>query len=48
MRLGDLVYTISFPQDWGFIINESSHKYKVYWHDGDTSWIFKRAVKKCP
>ena len=48
MKLGDLVYAIDFPQDWGFIIQEGKLRYKVYWYDGVISRIHKRAVKKCP
>ena len=48
MKVGDLIYFLEHPKDWGFIVKEGTHKYKVYWYDGDISWIHKRAVKKCP
>ena len=48
MKIGDLIYCWEHPKDWGFIVDEGTHKYKVYWYDGDISWIHKRAVKKCP
>ena len=46
MKLGDLIYCIEHPKDWGFIVKEGSRRYKVCWYDGDISWILKAAVLK--
>ena len=48
MKIGDLIYCWEHPKDWGFIVKEGRSRYKVYWHDGVISWIFKGAVEKCP
>ena len=48
MKVGDLVYCTDYEQSWGIILSQCMNQYEIYWMDGDRSWIFKRAVKKCP
>ena len=49
MKVGDLAEHYSEPHCWGIIVAVADYQYKVYWMDGDLTWIPKLSmVKKCP
>ena len=49
VKVGDLAEHYSEPQCWGIIVAVADYQYKVFWMDGDLTWIPRRSmVKKCP
>ena len=46
MKVGDLTEHYSEPRHWGIIVAIADHQYKVFWMDGELTWIPKRSMVK--